>query len=110
MARFTSHMDRAADRWWISSYRRWSYCLLVFVAVLAGMSHDTSALPQVLLAFAAGSSIAPWCFLDAEMHGKVFHRSYAWSMMFTYPVGILIYLVWTRRAKGIWHSLLGLLA
>jgi hypothetical protein len=55
----------------------------------------------VLAAFAAASSITLACVLDARMHGKVFLRSWAWLLMWTWPVGILAHLLWTRRARGI---------
>ena len=52
---------------------------------------------RVLAIFTLASAITLCCTLDANVNGKLFLRSFAWHMMFTWPVGVLVHLVWTRR-------------
>ena len=71
----------------------------VFVAAFAdGMcTHSPNTALRVLAIFTLASAITLCCTLDANVNGKLFLRSFAWHMMFTWPVGVLVHLVWTRR-------------
>jgi hypothetical protein len=56
---------------------------------------------SALCMLCASYAVTTWCSLDAIRHKKLFVRGFIWPFMTTWPVGILIYLLWTRRARGI---------
>jgi hypothetical protein len=69
---------------------------LVYGSVLASGKREL----EVAAGLAVGSAIALWCSVDARVHGKLFLRSFEWLMVFTWPVGALAHLVWTRGRRG----------
>jgi hypothetical protein len=64
---------------------------------LTGVDSPAQAIGAVILA----SAVTLWCGLDAHAHGKLFLRSFAWALMFTWPVGAAVHFVWTRGASGL---------
>lgn len=87
---------------WVPAYRRSAALLYgVCIVVTAFVETVDIGLARILVSPVMPSAIVLWCFLDAQCFGKIFHRSFAWTMMFTWPVGVLAYLIWTRGAKGV---------
>jgi hypothetical protein len=75
--------------------------LLVAAAFVDGFTELSTGVVRILRILVFASTIVLWCTLDAIVHGKLFLRSFAWTMMFTWPVGVLVHLVWTRRWRGV---------
>ena len=85
---------------WVPQYRIWAIASAYF-AVFVDAAFVRHAELHFLAATAVASAITLACTLDARMHGKLFLRSFAWTMMFTWPIGLLVHLVWTRGLPGI---------
>jgi hypothetical protein len=96
---------------WVFEYRRLAL-VAVYLAFLleATAAFGGTSLLNTLCALTEASAIVLWCTLDAEIHGKMFIRSYAWTMMFTWPLGIVVYLLWTRRSRGLLSYLIAVAA
>ena len=86
---------------WVCGYRRIALALVLATAFAEGLIVSQSAPARFLVAIAFASSITLWCGLDARLHGKLFLRSFAWLMMFTWPIGAAVHLVWTRGPRGV---------
>jgi hypothetical protein len=86
---------------WVIDDRRRAFALVYAASFCAGLTSESGGPLQVLAALTNASAIALWCALDARCHDKLFLRSYAWLMMFTWPVGVLAHAVWTRGARGV---------
>ncbi len=94
---------------WVRKYRQFAFVVVLAIAFTEGFLVDVNTPARVLVALGLASAITLWCGLDARVHGKLMLRSYAWTLMFTWPVGVGVYLVWTRGAKGlVTYVLLGL--
>jgi len=91
----------AAPEPWVRVYRRSATALVFAAAFVSGLAENTLGAARFLGVLAFASAVTLWCGLDAKLHGKVFVRSFAWLMMFTWPVGVLAHLVWTRRVRGV---------
>jgi hypothetical protein len=91
---------------WVRSYRLRALALVLATAFAEGFATSLSTPVHALVVMTLASSITLWCGLDAQVHGKLFLRSFAWLMMFTWPVGVAVHLVWTRGAKGMLTYLL----
>jgi hypothetical protein len=95
---------------WVTRYRNGALALVLCLAFADGLFETTGIHGRFLAVLGFASAITLWCTLDARLHGKVFLRSFSWLMMWTWPVGVLAHLVWTRRAKGVLLYVLGALA
>src|SRR5690242_19035437 len=82
---------------WVPRYARFAFVLVAVGAFAGGFVITRGTEARVLTIFTFASSLSVWCGLDARVHGKLFLRSFAWLMLFTWPVGLLAHLVWTRR-------------
>ena len=91
---------------WLSAYRRLALGAVVFAAFMGGLCAGHSVAARVLAALTFASATTLWCSLDARMHGKSFLHSFGWQLMWTWPVGMAVYLVWTRRWRGLLTYLL----
>jgi hypothetical protein len=85
---------------WVPQYRIWAIASAYF-AIFVDVAFVRHNELHALTAMAIASAITLACTLDARMHGKLFLRSFAWTMMFTWPIGLLAHLVWTRGSPGI---------
>jgi hypothetical protein len=94
---------------WVPRYRTRAIACAYFMVFFttAFVRHNEL---RFLAATAMASFIALACTLDARMHGKLFLRSFAWAMMFTWPIGLLVHLVWTRGSSGVGLYLVSALA
>ena len=52
---------------------------------------------NVLVAFGMASTCALYAALDACALGKPYPRAFQWGMFWTWPIGMLVHLAWTRR-------------
>lgn len=95
--------DRAqqAGNGWVSGYRPLAGALVTATAFVGGLAEYAHGPPQIVAALAFGSAVTLWCTLDAHCHDKAFLHSFGWVMFFTWPVGGLVYLIWTRRIWGV---------
>jgi hypothetical protein len=103
------------DDGWVLDYRRWTLGVAAILAFMEGVceSWRTDG-ARALVALAAASTWPLYAALDARAVGKPYPRSFQWLMFFTWPVGMLVHLFWTRRWRGVGIYLLmvtlGLLA
>jgi hypothetical protein len=95
------YSDVVALEDWVPTYRRRAAVLLGALAFVGAIARPQEQIARGLWAMSFASGLVLWCTLDARMHGKIFLRSYAWTMMFTWPIGMLAYLIWTRRVRGV---------
>jgi hypothetical protein len=83
-------------------YRRVAVCAVYSsfgLAVLAQARHRQGV--EALGWLVCASAILYWCTLDAHIRGKTFHHGWAVAFMFTWPVALPIYLVWTQGWRGL---------
>jgi hypothetical protein len=92
---------------WLIAYRRVALC-----GVVAAMSLYVLASFELraLAALGVVAALLFWCGLDARVHGKPFPYGIAVPLAVTWPVGIAVYLVWTRGARGLFTYVLWLIA
>ena len=80
------------------------YLLCAFDAWLPPL--PAASLSRILDALLYGAVLAFWCGLDAKLRGRRYLRTYELATVFTWPGAMLIYLVWTRRLRGVgWYLL-----
>jgi hypothetical protein len=70
-------------------------------AFIDGFAESLGRASQLLWILTFASAITLWCGLDARVHRKLYVRSFAWQMMFTWPIGVLVHLIWTRGWRGL---------
>lgn len=100
---------RPDDRW-VLDYRRYTLGLAAILAFMWGLSSAWDARDEnALVAVAMASTFALYAALDARAFGKTYPRAFQWGMFFTWPVGMLVHLVWTRRGRGVGVYLLMLM-
>lgn len=86
---------------WVRQYRQVALLTVLVAAFTQGVVTGSSSLGQALAALGFASAVTLWCSLDAYLHGKLFLRSFGWALMFTWPIGVAVHLVWTRGARGL---------
>jgi hypothetical protein len=83
-------------------------------AFVGGLAQYAQGPERLIAALTFGSAVTLWCTLDARCHGKAFLHSFGWVMFCTWPVGGLVYLIWTRGTRGLlaygWIAIVTLLA
>jgi hypothetical protein len=90
------------DDSWVLDYRRWTLGLAAALAFMEGLSEAFQGPDLIaLVALAGASTCALYAALDARALGKPYPRTFQWAMFFTWPVGMLVHLFWTRRWRGI---------
>jgi hypothetical protein len=99
----TVEQDRGAPQLddWVQRYRQSALVVVLVAAFAEGLLAESSLAARVVVPITFASALTLWCGLDAHVHGKLFLRSYAWALMFTWPVGVAVHLVWTRGTKGL---------
>lgn len=85
---------------WLSRYRRLALGTVGLAAFVSGLS-DHNMLLRALGALVFASALTLWCTLDGEVHSKRFLHSFGWQLMWTWPLGLIVYLTWTRRLRGL---------
>lgn len=85
---------------WVWRYRQFALALALAAAFASGFVESVAFQMQLVAIMTFASAVSIWCGLDARVHGKLFLRSFAWLMLFTWPLGVLVHLVWTRRWRG----------
>lgn len=93
--------SEALSEGWVPVYRKRVAALVLALAFVQGLVGYRDGGARIVSIFGFASALVLWCVLDSRMHGKLFLRSYGWLMMFTWPVGMLAYLVWTRGAGAV---------
>lgn len=86
---------------WVPRHFRWALALLVVTTFLFGLTSSAGELLQILAALAMASAVTLVCMLDAKMHGKTFVRTFGLALFMTWPLGVLVHLIWTRRGPGV---------
>jgi hypothetical protein len=51
-----------------------------------------------------------WCTVDASSRGEYYPHSLRWVTMFTWPISLPVYLMQTRKGRGVLLTLLGFVA
>jgi hypothetical protein len=87
------------DIGWLYTYRRVALCALAAAIALSVLAPGLLAWPAAL---GMSASLLFWCALDARVHEKPFPGGIAMALAMTWPIGIAVYLVWTR---GLWAGL-----
>jgi hypothetical protein len=93
--------ELAAVEDWIPVYRKRAIVLAYTAIFLANLARDDSEVIKVVTTLVTASAITLACMLDARLYGKLFLRSYALALLLTWPIGVLVHLIWTRRSRGI---------
>ena len=91
---------------WLPAYRRLALALMLLAAFVRGFANDLDVFPRGLAALTFGSALALWCTLDARIHSKEFLHSFGWQLMWMWPIGAVVFLVWTRGKRGLLTYLL----
>jgi len=86
---------------WAPLYRSLALGAAFVAAFGEGLALAWSETPlQALCVLTEASAVTLYATLDAKVHGKQYLRSFEWMLMWTWPLGLLAHLVWTRRARG----------
>ena len=94
-------VEEARPEPWAHRYRSYALILALTGAFVSGVVREVDARIELPAFLALASAVVLWCQLDALLHGKIYQRACAWLMMFTWPVGVLVHLIWTRRWRGL---------
>jgi hypothetical protein len=86
------------DIGWLIAYRRIALAAVYVAIVLAAM---TSQHARYLTSLGVVAALLFWISLDARIREKHFPHAAALPLAFTWPVGIAVYLVWTRGPGGL---------
>jgi hypothetical protein len=86
---------------WVPRYRRYALVTALAAAFIDGFAESLGRASQVLSILTFASAVTLWCGLDARVHRKLYLRSFGWLMMFTWPIGVLVHLIWTRGWRGL---------
>ena len=60
-----------------------------------------NALVYMLFWAVVSCTITTWCVVDSRILGCPILHSFHWLIFFTYPIAVPIYLVWSRRLRGL---------
>ena len=94
-------VDDADQLHWATRCRRHALMLVLAGAFVDGVVGEVDARLHGPAALVVASAVVLWCQLDALLHGKLYERASAWLLLFTWPVGVLVHLGWTRRWRGL---------
>ena len=86
---------------WLPLYKQLTLGIAYVWAFASGMVIAFDPAATALSAMCFASALTLWCDLDARSHGKIFVHSFGWQLMWTWPIGMLVHLIWTRGARGI---------
>ena len=56
---------------------------------------------HLALHVAMASLVTYWCVVDSRMRRSPIVTSLHWVIFFTWPIAVLIYLIWSRRFRGV---------
>ncbi|MBN1765239.1 MAG: hypothetical protein JW860_08285 [Sedimentisphaerales bacterium] len=79
-------------------------CIFLFFALLGVrmcLCGDEFTLTDVLLHMTIQFSVVMACMIDARLIGKRLYHIVPFVMLFTWPITVPIYLIWTRKHKGL---------
>jgi hypothetical protein len=83
------------------------------LAVLLDGVVESGYVPLVVRVFAAltmAAAATMWCIVDASSRGDYYPHSFRWLTMIVWPVAVPVYLVRTRKRRGILLAVAGLVA
>lgn len=86
---------------WVFAYRRLALIIVCLAALFGSIGARFGGRVDALAAITIASGLVLWCTLDAHIRGKTFVHSFAWALALTWPLGVLVHLVWTRRWRGV---------
>ena len=81
--------------------------LAIGLYVLAGLCGVAAALRpshgalQFLLWAAVGSAMTGWCVVDSRILGRPVIRTFYFLIFITWPLAVPIYLIWSRKWRGL---------
>ncbi len=84
--------------------RRMAAVLLYVLAVAFGVGQALqwdSRVVSLLLPFAVASAVTLWCVVDSHIRARPILTSLQFLVFITWPVAVPIYLIWSRRLRGI---------
>jgi hypothetical protein len=99
--------DESLDRYKTIALSGFSFAVLLDGVV------ETGYVPLVVRVFAAlpmAAAATMWCIVDASSRGEYYPHSFRWLTMITWPVAVPVYLIRTRKSRGILLALSGLMA
>ena len=59
-----------------------------------------------MLPLAMCSVVTWWCVVDSRMRGSPIVQSLHWIIFFTWPLAAPVYLIWSRKLRGLGWCLL----
>lgn len=81
------------------------YAIAVATGVM-GVLRPEHALSRLVLPIAVCSVMGYWCVVDSRMQGSPIVQSVHWIIFFTWPVAVPVYLIWSRRLRGLGLALI----
>jgi hypothetical protein len=92
-------------------YRAFALAGFCISAALRGtLSNSATPWTQILVVFSMSTAATMWCTVDASSRGEYYPHSLRWVTMFTWPIAVPVYLIETRRWRGVRLTALGLAA
>jgi hypothetical protein len=81
-------------------------------AALINGAFDSAGNPLIafLVSLPMATAATMWCIVDAASRGDYYPHSFRWVTMITWPIAVPIYLVRTRKGRGVLLALAALVA
>lgn len=78
-------------------------CLYLLLALNGAVqvTRPESAALRLILSALTGSTATYWCVVDSRILGRPIVQSLHWIMFFTWPVAVPLYLVYSRKLRGL---------
>ena len=79
------------------------FCLYLLAAIAGATGADRSqaVVVQIVFPFMMASAAAYWCVVDSRILGRPIVPAVQCIMFFTWPLAVPIYLVYSRRLRGL---------
>lgn len=75
--------------------------LVTAVGNVIAVLRPEGVLIRLMLSLALCSIVAYWCVVDSRLRGFPIVHSLHWIIFFTWPIAVPIYLIWSRRLRGL---------
>jgi hypothetical protein len=83
-----------------------SVYILVAASSLFHVFHPERDRLDLVLGLAFSVTMTYWCIVDSRIAERPVLRSFYWLIFFLWPIAVPIYLVWSRKLRGLGFVLL----
>jgi hypothetical protein len=91
-------------------YRTFALAGFCVSVALDGSLSRSASLTRILVVFSMATAATMWCTVDASSRGEYYPHSLRWVTMLTWPIAVPVYLMQTRKWRGVRLTALGFAA